>query len=480
MASQLTTTFGNRIERNCTLSITLDKRTNKKGAFEFPLSVRFTISRQRFYYHVGGLFSETDFSEICNIQRSRSPKYEEKKKWLAYLDFYVNLLSGIGNGRDLTLGMIKSAVTGVSEKSNETFLTVWQELINHLKSNGRFTTGESYECALKSFKKILGEDAVHNFNIDKDMLEKWDDGMKNGIKVGNKVIGQIADATRGIYLRSCRVVWNECVRKGYLANTEYPFSNKYGAGRITIPKGNTRRAEFLDVDKMTALYKTFIGKKYPKSWPSDFTPNVHYSLGLFLVQYLCNGFNLADEAGLTYDDYYYSTNGKAFRFSRKKTAGRSKEGAEVIIPIIEPLKKVLDEIAAPPQKGALVFPEILKDAKTDEEIRRRTTQENQNVRKRLQILCKDALGWEEKISGTWARHSFATNMRNAGVDMQYISESMGHSTQKSVTALYLASYPLDKQFEYNSRLLNLDNKPTKADIKYMTKAELQALLLKML
>ena len=127
-----------------------------------------------------------------------------------------------------------------------------------------------------------------------------------------------------------------------------------------------------------------------------------------------------------------------------------------------------------------MFPGILKDAKTDEEIRRRTTQENQNVRKRLQILCKDALGWEEKISGTWARHSFATNMRNAGVDMQYISESMGHSTQKSVTALYLASYPLDKQFEYNSRLLNLDNKPTKADIKQMTKAELQALLLKML
>ena len=46
-------------------------------------------------------------------------------------------------------------------------------------------------------------------------------------------------------------------------------------------------------------------KDYPEQWPCDVTPNVHFSLGLFLAQYLCNGFNLADEAFLTYDDYYY-------------------------------------------------------------------------------------------------------------------------------------------------------------------------------
>lgn len=41
----------------------------------------------------------------------------------------------------------------------------------------------------------------------------------------------------------------------------------------------------------------------------------NFSLGLFLVQYLCNGFNLADEGELTYDDYYFATNGRAFRFN---------------------------------------------------------------------------------------------------------------------------------------------------------------------
>lgn len=477
----LSTTYMTARYSCCTFSLILDKRHPKKDKNTLPVAMRYTINRKSWYHYVEGEYTIEEFSKICNLNTKsvRSELYSKKLQFDSVFNKYKELIEHLGS--NLTLEKIKAVITGEVSIANTSFIDVWKRKIKELSTNGRFTTGESYECALKSFLKILWKQPVEGFHIDKSIIERWNEGMMEGVKDRDgELVGKISDTTRGIYLRSARVIWNECVKLGYLANTEYPFSNRRDMNLVSIPKGNTRRAEFLDVDKMTTLYKTFIGKKYPESWPSDFTPNVHYSLGLFLVQYLCNGFNLVDEAGLTYDDYYYSTNGKAFRFSRKKTAGRSEEGAEVIIPIIEPLKKVLDEIAAPPQKGALVFPDILKDAKTDEEIRRRTTQENQNVRKRLQILCKDALGWEEKISGTWARHSFATNMRNAGVDMQYISESMGHSTQKSVTVLYLASYPLDKQFEYNSRLLNLDNKPTKADIKQMTKAELQDLLLKML
>lgn len=62
--------------------------------------------------------------------------------------------------------------------------------------------------------------------------------------------------------------------------------------------------------------------------------------------------------------------------------------------------------------------------------------------------------------------------------MQYISESMGHSTQKTVTQLYLASYSLHKQFEYNKRLLRLEDEPTIDDIPNMTKEQIQALLIK--
>jgi len=49
------------------------------------------------------------------------------------------------------------------------------------------------------------------------------------------------------------------------------------------------------------------------------------------------------------------------------------------------------------------------------------------------------------------------HLRNAGVDINYISESMGHSsTDHSITERYIDHYPLEKQMEYNALLLNLE------------------------
>ena len=73
----------------------------------------------------------------------------------------------------------------------------------------------------------------------------------------------------------------------------------------------------------------------------------HYLLGLFLIQYIGNGFNLVYVWQLAYSQYCFGTERKAFRFYRKKPQGRSTSGTKVIIPIVEPLQRILDEIVAP-------------------------------------------------------------------------------------------------------------------------------------
>lgn len=128
-------------------------------------------------------------------------------------------------------------------------------------------------------------------------------------------------------------------------------------------KSPNSRPLFSQCFRRTAI---LINKEYPDSWSPSYKEKAHYSLGLFLVQYLCNGFNLAD----------------------------------------------------------------------------------------------------------------------AGIERKYITESMGHSTSHSITDMYIAAYPLDTQFEYNSRLLNLgkkkDTTPTKDRIEKMTEQEAKELLLKLL
>ena len=483
-------------ERTCSVSMVLDTRTNKKNVTEYPLSIRFTINRKFFYYPVGGSYSEKRFSDICNASKSNSENYRIQKDWKdTYVPKFKDLLENLNKGGFLTFEMVRSAVitgkadaTNISEESS--FFNVWETIIHELKTNDngiRFTTSESYECALKSFKKILGEHAVTGFNISAAEIQKWKDGMHHGVSgKDGTIIGKISDTTAGIYLRACRAVWNRCLRDGYLKNVPYPFSNKKEKGLVSIPKSAKRRQNYLNVAQMTELYHLFLSKEYPTHWLEGYKQKAHYSLGLFLAQYLCNGFNLADAGRLTYDSYYYQNQGKAFRFNRKKTAGRSQDGSEVIIPIIEPLQRILDEIAAEPTRDGFVFPDILKGAVSEEERRKHTSQENSNIKDRVRKICLEVLHWDESInpSGTWCRHSFATNLRNAGVELDYISESMGHAvTDHSITQIYIEHYPLEKQMEYNSKLLNLTSQTSNreeliAQLSNLSNEELNLLLSK--
>ena len=474
--AQLTKSLPIIKERNCNASLVLDTRTNRKNANEYPLAIRFTVDRKIFYHSVGSSYSEKRFSDICNASKSNSENYRSQKEWKdTYIPKFKTLLENLNKGGFLTFEMVRSAITtGKSDITNNTkdnsFFEIWDTIIHELKTNDngiRFTTSESYECALKSFKKILGENAIAGFKISAAEIQKWKEGMHNGIKdKDGKIIGKISDTTAGIYLRACRAVWNRCLREGYLKDVPYPFSNKKEKGLVSIPKSAKRRQNYLNVAQMTELYKLFVSKEYSSHWPEEYRQKAHYSLGLFLAQYLCNGFNLADAGRLTYDAYYYQNQGKAFRFNRKKTAGRSQDGSEVIIPVIEPLKYILDEIAAKPNRDGFVFPDILKGSTSEEERRKHTSQENSNIKDRVRKICLEVLHWDESISpsGTWCRHSFATNLRNAGVELDYISESMGHAvTDHSITQIYIEHYPLEKQMEYNSKLLNLTPQTTNRD-----------------
>jgi integrase len=205
---------------------------------------------------------------------------------------------------------------------------------------------------------------------------------------------------------------------------------------------------------MTKLYDLFLDGELPFGYRNKETKC--RTLGLFLCQYLCNGCNLYDLALLRYDDYYEVSERKAFRFFRHKTAEHSETGSEVIVPIIPPLKVILDKIAAPVVLGQLVFPFILGEGVDPEskEAVNKIHQENKNIAKRMKTIAP-LVGIKDDPTSTYARHSFATNLSQQGVPLDYVSFAMGHSigNRGQITKRYISPYPIYKQMEYNSKLL---------------------------
>ena len=429
---------------NCTIKLKLDVR--HEGSDEYcPVSIYFFLNGERWYYPVGDRMTREEFylvshatgkGRIAMNSQGERP-YDIKLRLEGLFDSFFAKLQQLHSKGRLTMDAIKTMMTGNTSADGEDFLSVWESEMKK-KSLG---TRDSYAIARNSFIRHVGH--VSGFNISIAEVQKWYEGM---------VADGLKKTTIGIYLRAFRVAWNACESYGYLSHDDYPFGK--GDTLISIPKSATRRNCVLTVDQMTELYQCFVDKKYPEDWDTDWRENAHMSLGLFLVQYLCNGFNLADAARLTYDDHYFKSGKKSFRFVRQKTQDRS--DMEVVIPIIQPLQYILDQIAAPPKKGALVFPQIY-GGETDEVKRKvRVSQENQNIRTRMSRLVK-SMGWEVEPTSTWCRNSFATNLSHAGgVPKDYISEAMGHSISSgAVTDLYIQTYPLAQQIQFNSKLLKV-------------------------
>ena len=162
--------------------------------------------------------------------------------------------------------------------------------------------------------------------------------------------------------------------------------------------------------------------------------------------------NLSDAARLRYDSFWFEHGGQALRFERQKTKDRADNNSEVIVPIIPQLAEILHETAAPEQKGQLLFPFILEGVRDESACRKKVNLMNSNISARMEIVARH-LGWSVSPTPTWCRHSFATNLSLAGVPTRYISESMGHSPGRSVTAGYIAEFPLERQMAFNRRLL---------------------------
>ena len=457
----------------CNITLTLDTRYKDENG-KYHASIRFTVNGSRYYFHLGRKYTSEEWDAICKSDgRGRggnlSQNYLDRTKLVEIYNQYVDLARDMSNKGTLkSIDNIRAVLTGristygsVEEATlpyTNTFIGLWNEVIAQKKAS----TAESYRNARDCFVNSGVYHARDGYNVGVDKVKAWIAFMKEK---------RYTQTTIGFYLRAIRVVFKACISNGYMLEKDYPF----GASdpmKVKIPSGSSRKADFLNIDQMTELFEFFVNGEIPKEYKHP--DEMKQSLGMFLAQYLCNGCNLYDLALLRYDDYYDISEHKALRFFRHKTKDHSESGSEVTIPIIPPLKKILDKLAAPVEKGALVFPFLLgEDVDPDSKSARdKIHQENHNVADRVKKIA-EIVNWDIKPSSTFARHSFATNLSRSKVPMDYISFAMGHSlgNKGQITKRYISPYPIEEQMQYNSYLLDLSELKALRQ-KDMTKEEL--------
>lgn len=435
---------------NCRMSLTLSAKRGVKADGTMPLCIRFTIGARRYYYHLGESCTPDDFAALCQAKKSTKAHgsitkndilFDKRQDLLASFRQYVGVVSRLAQQNRLSLDVITAALTGKTTSANN-FITEWERII----SERSISTGDSYRIALNSFRELSGFVPSDGFLLNSGTISRWCRAME---------AKGLSKATQGIYLRSCRVVVRECIRLGYIPMKDYPFSDK-DSSLVSIPKGKSRKDSYLSVQQWTELYEFFINNR-EKEVPVKYSyqiPLLHEALGWLLFSYLANGMNVADMAHLRYDDYYYAHGGKALRFERQKSRNRTDNNSEVIVPLIEPLQAIINDIGAKPEPGGLVLPRLLDGVEGEVEQRKKVALQNSNIADRLELIAK-YLGWSVNPTPTYCRHSFATNLTLQGVPMRYISESMGHSVSQNVTARYIADYPLEMQYDFNAKLLNI-------------------------
>src|SRR5690606_35157153 len=164
---------------------------------------------------------------------------------------------------------------------------------------------------------------------------------------------------------------------------------------------------------------------------------------LWVFSYLCNGMNMKDICRLMYSDI----DGDKLVYIRSKTI-RSTRSAQkpIIVYLTDHAKGIIERWGQKPVLPSnRVFPILPIDVTPvkEREMVKDITKLVNKYMKRIGVR----LGISKPVTTYTARHSFSTVLKRSGVSIEFISESLGHSSLQT-TENYLDSFEDDVKKKY--------------------------------
>lgn len=402
---------------NVSVLTVLDKRKAKKNGL-YPIKVQVIHNRKQKYYSTG---QELSLKEWELLPQSKIRKLSTVRQCLensfSTIKQQVEVLAFRGDFCFDTLNARLGRYSGISV--NSVFLKKMEEL----KSNGQANTYLSYKGTLHKIEQFAGKKILFQ-----EITINWLNRCEHfWLSTGSSY------SSMSFYFRNLKCIINMARKDGIIKEVQYPF----GKGKYEIPNGSGRKlALTLEQIKKLVTY-------------TDGTQETEKYRDLWFFSYLCNGINFRDMLYLKYSNII---NGEIC-FIRAKTA-RNTKYSKIIHAVITPeMQMIINKWGNP---GSHLENYIFPFTKGTEDpfervklIREVVTECNQVLRK---ITHKIGI---PRVTTYSARHSFATVLKRSGVNIAYISESLGHSNL-AITENYLASFETEERKKNSALLTKFD------------------------
>lgn len=390
-----------------TVAVILYKsKTLKNG--EHPLMVRVTQNRRAKYYSLGISCDPKYWNFEKQEPRKNHPDKDVLNAIIAQKkESYLNqILSYKQKAKNFTPDVLINKV----EKTT-TPLSVLQYFDNHiekLERAKRVGYADIFRNTKNDVAKFLKGKEITFDQIDENWLCAFESFLRER---------DLLNTSLSVKFRTLRTLYKDAIKNGQASKEDNPFS-AYKISERFNTSTRKRAIKREDIKAIEALeYKPYSA--------------IFEAQQFFLFSYYAQGINFADMAHLKWQDIE----------AGRVTYRRKKTGELISFKLSDPLNKILNYwrpfTANSPDN--YIFP-ILKKGKhiTAQQKYDRTKKVLRRVNRDLKEIGKK-IGLDTPLTTYVARHSFATVLKQAGVSIAIISETLGHQTE-AITKTYLKSF----------------------------------------
>tara|TARA_R110002167_G_scaffold98968_1_gene259899 strand:+ start:359 stop:1567 length:1209 start_codon:yes stop_codon:yes gene_type:complete len=377
----------------------------KKGLSDgtYPICLRITKDRKTKYFNTIYKSSEKEWDVSSGCFNKKKTNYIQNNRLLLKIKARaLKVYSELDFEKEyFNLDDFSQRFRVDSNPANDYVFPFWEEIISEMKLAGRMGNATMYEETMKSLKQFCGFKKIRFQDITNSFLNKYEAWLRSRGGTGGGI---------SIKQRTLRALYNKAIERSIIKDINHPFKTY----KISKLKGQGIK-KALDYEQVSKIINFNISKY----------PQLAEARNYFVFSFYTRGMNYTDMMELKWDNI----DSKAISYIRNKTKGR------FVISILPPVREILDYYKEYSLPTKYVFPILLKDGLTPNQINNRKKKTLAKYNYDLKEIAK-ITGIDKSLSSYVARHSFANCLKQKGVATDVIGESLGHK-DITTTQVYL-------------------------------------------